>query len=424
MSTQTPTRAIKGTPQRPYRRGVDNAILGGVCAGLAIRLGVSERPIRIVFALLGLAAGLGIMLYVLIWLTLPRAGEDEAIAYRLLGHRRPLHRIVIALIAIVVIIFLAHSLGAPTVGIYTWPLLLSLIGLVGVWRGASPDERRHLQDLVKSTPLIGVPASRSRRGLWLRIALGVVLLFVGLEILRNMNRQRFFDGNFGQSTGPAIFGTLVLAIGVLVLLAPWWLATLNDLSGERRARVQSEERAKVAAHLHDSVLQTLTLIERAAGDETAVVRLARTQERELRQWLFDPNYASATRDTDTFTSLLHGLEGDVESDYGVKVELVTVGDCPVSDDVSALVAAGREAAINAAQWSGATSVFVFAEVDPTSISLFVRDQGRGFDPASVPSDRQGIELSIRQRMTRHGGTVTLKSTPGAGTDVQLSLPRS
>ncbi len=172
------------------------------------------------------------------------------------------------------------------------------------------------------------------------------------------------------------------------------------------------------------MLQTLTLIERAAGDETAVVRLARTQERELRQWLFDPNYASATRDTDTFTSLLHGLEGDVESDYGVKVELVTVGDCPVSDDVSALVAAGREAAINAAQWSGATSVFVFAEVDPTSISLFVRDQGRGFDPASVPSDRQGIELSIRQRMTRHGGTVTLKSTPGAGTDVQLSLPRS
>ena len=380
VSTQTPARAIKGTPQRPYRRGVENAILGGVCAGLAIRLGVSERPIRIVFALLGLAAGLGIMLYVLIWLTLPRAGEDEAIAYRLLGHRRPLHRIVIALIAIVVIIFLAHSLGAPTVGIYTWPLLLSLIGLVGVWRGASPDERRHLQDLVKSTPLIGVPASRSRRGLWLRIALGVVLLFVGLEILRNMNRQRFFDGNFGQSTGPAIFGTLVLAIGVLVLLAPWWLAHLNDLSGERRARVQSEERAKVAAHLHDSVLQTLHA-DRARGRRRDRRRPTRSHagaratpvalRPELRQR--HPRHrhlhVAAARPRGRRRERLRG-----ESRAGDGRRL------PGHDDVSALVAAGREAAINAAQWSGATSVFVFAEVDP-HVDLALRARpGTGLRP--------------------------------------------
>ena len=261
-----------------------------------------------------------------------------------------------------------------------------------------------------------MPASKSRRTFFLRLAFGVVLIFFGLRILNHLG------GVWGDAT-PALFGALVLLAGVLVLLAPWWLATLNDLSGERRARVRVEERANVAAHLHDSVLQTLTLIERAAGDATAVTRLARKQERELRQWLFDPESAS-TNDSGTFVSQLHELEGAIEHDYGVKVELVTVGDCGLDDDVVALVQAGREAAINAAQWSGATSVSIYAEVEATSISLYVRDRGAGFDLDAVPADRQGIALSIRQRLHHHGGSATLKSTPGSGTEVQLVLPRT
>ncbi len=162
-----------------------------------------------------------------------------------------------------------------------------------------------------------------------------------------------------------------------ILLAPWWLATLNDLTGERRQRVRMEERADVATHLHDSVLQTLTLIERSAGDEAAVKRLARTQERELREWLFNPE---GSGDSGTFLSDLRALENEIENDYGVRVDLVVVGDCESNERVTALVAAGREAAINAARWSGSDLVSIYAEVEESTISLFVRDQGSGFDP--------------------------------------------
>jgi signal transduction histidine kinase len=182
-----------------------------------------------------------------------------------------------------------------------------------------------------------------------------------------------------------------------------------------------EERANVAAHLHDSVLQTLTLIERSAGDEAAVVRLARNQERELRAWLFDPESTEADAPT-TYGSLLRALQGEIENDYGVTIELVTVGDIEADDNVVALVSAAREAAINAAQWSNAPTVSIYGEVDGTTLTLFVRDLGRGFDVETIPADRHGIALSIRQRMQHHGGSATIKSILGAGTEVQLSLP--
>ncbi|HEY5103552.1 MAG TPA: PspC domain-containing protein [Acidimicrobiales bacterium] len=417
MAITTAPHAIIGTPQRPFRRGVGNAILGGVCGGLAIRLGVRERTVRVIFSLLALISGLGLLLYMLLWLTLPRSGEGHVIAQRILGKRRELHRTLLGFIVVLASMIILFRLGIPSFGIYTWPVLLSAAGIVGVWRGSSPDERRHLEDLVKSAPLIRVPPSKSRKNFWLRVLLGSVFIFVGLRSLSHIH------GVWGGAT-PQLFGTLIVIVGVLILLAPWWLETLSELSGERRARVRVEERANVAAHLHDSVLQTLTLIERAAGDETAVVRLARKQERELRQWLFDPNQEDSGAATSTYSSLLHNIENEIESDYGVKVELVIVGDCDASDAVLALIAAGREAAINAARWSGAGSLSIFAEVETNNITLFVRDQGQGFDVDAVPSDRRGIALSIRQRMNQHGGTVSIKSIIGAGSEVQLALPRS
>jgi signal transduction histidine kinase len=184
-----------------------------------------------------------------------------------------------------------------------------------------------------------------------------------------------------------------------------------------------EERANVAAHLHDSVLQTLTLIERSAGDEAAVTRLARNQERELRAWLFDPDRTEAGAAT-TYGSLLRALQGEIENDYGVTIELVTVGDCEADERVVALVAAAREAAINAAQWSNAPTVAIYGEVETDAIELFVRDLGRGFDVEAVPSDRHGIALSIRQRMRLHDGSASIKSIIGAGTEVQLTLART
>jgi signal transduction histidine kinase len=416
VTTTTPPRAIIGTPIRPYRRGVDNAILGGVCGGLAIRLGVKERTVRIVFSLLALLSGIGLMLYMLIWLTLPRAGEEQSIATRLVGRRRKLRHILLGLLVIAAIAWFLSSLGVPNLGVFTWPLWLSLLAVFGVWKGASPDERRHLEELLKSAPLIGKAASRDRRNFWLRVALGAILVFFGLRILRH------FGGAWGFAA-PALFGTLVLLVGVMILLAPWWLTTLDDLSGERRARMRVEERANVAAHLHDSVLQTLTLIERSAGDEAAVTRLARNQERELRAWLFDPDRAEAGAAT-TYGSLLRALQGEIENDYGVTIELVTVGDCEADERVVALVAAAREAAINAAQWSNAPTVAIYGEVETDAIELFVRDLGRGFDVEAVPSDRHGIALSIRQRMRLHDGSASIKSIIGAGTEVQLTLART
>lgn len=416
MTTQTPPRAIIGTPYRPYRRGVQNAIIGGVCGGLAIRLGVKERTVRIAFSLLALVSGIGVLLYMVLWLSLPRANESESIAQRLIGRHRQLYRIVIALIAIVAIFFVLHSLGMPNLGVYTWPFFLSLLGLIGVWRGASPDELDHLETLIKSAPVIGVATSKSRRNVALRLVLGVILVFLGLGILHHVGRA------WGLAT-PALLAAVAILGGVLVLFAPWWLATLNDLTGEREARVRIEERANVAAHLHDSVLQTLTLIERAAGDETAVIRLARTQERELRQWLFDPTYAG-DGDTSSFSSLLRNLEDEIENDYGVRVELVVVGDAAANEVVTALVAAGREAAINAARWSGAEFISIYGEVEPTTLNLFVRDLGCGFDVDAVADDRRGIALSIRQRIAQHGGTAVVKSILGAGTEIELTAPRT
>jgi signal transduction histidine kinase len=414
VTTTTPPRAIIGTPIRPYRRGIDNAILGGVCGGLAIRLGVKERTVRVVFSLLALISGIGLLLYMLIWLALPRAGEDQSIANRLVGKRRKFRHILLGLIVIAALAWFLDTLGVPNLGVFTWPLWLSLLALFGVVKGASPDERHHLEELLKSAPLIGKAASRDKRNFWLRVALGAILVYFGLRLLRH------FGGAWGFAA-PALFGTLVLLIGVLILLAPWWLTTLDDLSGERRKRMRVEERANVAAHLHDSVLQTLTLIERSAGDEAAVVRLARNQERELRAWLFDPESTEADAPT-TYGSLLRALQGEIENDYGVTIELVTVGDIEADDNVVALVSAAREAAINAAQWSNAPTVSIYGEVDGTTLTLFVRDLGRGFDVETIPADRHGIALSIRQRMQHHGGSATIKSILGAGTEVQLSLP--
>ena len=416
MSLDTPTRAVVGTPYRPYRRGVDNAVVGGVCGGLAIRLGVRERTVRVAFCVLALLQGTGLILYGLLWLTVARAGEDRSIARRLVGRRHELPRVMIAVVALILVLVIVNPLSTPVIGGFAIPVLLSLAALAAVWRGASPDERDALRDFIVTVPGIAAPKAHDRKGLWLRLAVGLVLVVVGLRALSRLH------GVLG-GTAPAVFGTLVLLAGVLVLLAPWWLATLNELTGERRARVRIEERAKVAAHLHDSVLQTLTLIERAADDRDAVVRLARRQERELRHWLFSDGETGDEAPA-TLAAALRLLEDEIEVDYGVRVELVIVGDCPVDEALNDFVAAGREAVINAARWSGAPMVSIYSEVEAERVTLFVRDLGRGFELASVPADRHGIALSIKERLARRGGSATIKSSAGSGTEVELTLPRA
>jgi len=189
--------------------------------------------------------------------------------------------------------------------------------------------------------------------------------------------------------------------------------------------VRAQERADMASHVHDSVLQSLLLIQKAAGDPAEVTRLARIQERELRQWLFDPAMLGRSYDQpETFAAALAGIEREIEDSYGIGLDLILVGDCPLDADAAALVGACREACVNAAKWSGCPEMSVFAEVEPQVISVFVRDLGRGFEPDLVPGDRQGITASMVGRMERHGGRVTVSSAPGTGTEVELVLPRS
>ena len=238
--------------------------------------------------------------------------------------------------------------------------------------------------------------------------IGILLLVVGLSIL-------------GAAAVPAfetvLFAVLVTGIGMAVLFGPWVWRLVADLGAERSKRIREEERTNMAAHLHDSVLQTLALIQRTE-DPRRVVTLARVQERELRRWLHD----SAPADGPELLSGALRKEADrIEQTFDVPVELVTVGDRPVDDHVRAMVAAVGEALTNAARHSEAGQVSVYSEVTEGSADVWVSDLGRGFDIRQVARDRWGIAESIVGRMESHGGTATVASEPGEGTEVHLQL---
>jgi len=216
---------------------------------------------------------------------------------------------------------------------------------------------------------------------------------------------------------------LVIAAAV-VIFGPWWLSLVRDLIAERQARALAEERAQMAAHVHDSVLQTLALIQRSSEDPQHVVQLARAQERELRAWLFEGRPPGAIGEDATMLAEGVGLlQRQVEADHGIAVQVVMVGDCPLDDALRAVLDAAREATVNAAKWSGADQVSVYAEVETDTVMVYVRDRGRGFDPDDVPDDRQGITQSIEARVARFGGSAVVRSAPGEGAEVQLSMPR-
>jgi signal transduction histidine kinase len=188
----------------------------------------------------------------------------------------------------------------------------------------------------------------------------------------------------------------------------------EDLAAERAQRERSEERADLAARIHDSVLQTLALIQRRADDPQQVQSLARQQEHDLRSWLFAP---SAGDLGDSLAAAVGATGREVEDRYQVKVDVVTVGDCELDERLGALVDASREALVNAAKFSGVSDIAVYLEVDPTQSAVYVRDRGAGFDPADVDADRRGIADSIVGRMERYGGTAVVRSAPGRGTPV-------
>jgi len=397
------------------RRGREDRLAGGVAAGVAARTGFDVTVVRTVFVLASLLGGFGAAAYVLAWLLVPADGGDSNIAREALTDRRG-----IALAAglgslLVVVLLIASALGAAWLGNLAWPLVISVAGIVLIWRNAPADEQALMRRLAE--PLPGLTDGNRRSGTVLRLSFAALLLAGGLIAL--------LSGNESIAVLRPLGGVALVIAAIVVVLAPWWLRIARDLVVERQARVRAEERADMAAQVHDSVLQTLALIQRRAGEPQQVIQLARAQERELRAWLFDGRApGSIDRQGMTFAAGVRLIQQEVEAQHRVAVEAVTVGDCELDDDLSALLAAAREATINAVKWSGAEVVSIFAEVEPAEVSLFVRDRGRGFDPESVPGDRKGLAESVHARMARRGGSAAVRSAQGEGTEVSLTMPRA
>ncbi|GAB3991991.1 ATP-binding protein [Nocardioides marmoraquaticus] len=408
-------------PRRAHRAGADR-VLGGVAAGVAHHLGWRTAWVRAGLVVTTVLGGFGAVLYAALWLVLPleRAdapgapGIDAATRQGRRGGRRerrltdygPLAAG--GAIAAGVVLALGVLTGqALAVG----PLLVAACGVALLWWQADQAQQERWADGARVHPLRAVVGAGGWAA-YLRIAAGLALVVLAVTL-------------FGLRGGLSVALDVGLAasvglLGVGLVIAPWFVRLSSDLSAERVARVREQERADVAAHLHDSVLQTLALIQRSAADPATVARLARAQERDLRRWLFEPDAAGPT----TLATALRAAASEVEDGLGVPVEVVCVGDATLAEGARPLVLAAREAMLNAARHSGAGSVDVYAEAGPEGLEVFVRDRGRGFDPDVVPDDRQGLRGSVLGRVRRHGGRAEVRSAPGHGTEVRLWLPRA
>lgn len=399
------------------QRSRDDRIVGGVAGGIAQYLGRDVTVVRIVLVLLALAGGYGVAGYVVAWLLLPAEGSSETIAARAISDRRGITLVLALLPAMVLLLIVLSALHASFLTSLALPIVVAGAGLILVYRNAKEDERTWMRGALDALLQHGSDQTRTNRGLVIRLVAGCVLLAIGCFVID--------DSRLSKSGYRPLGGALIVMAATVVVLGPWWLRLARDLVYERQARIRAEERADMAARVHDSVLQTLALIQRSANQPQEVAKLARAQERELRSWLFEGRAPGSfgSEGPATLAAGVQQIEREVEATHGVAVDAVTVGDAPLDDELRALLEAGREATVNAAKWSGAPSVSIYAEVEAKRVCMFVRDRGTGFDPRLIGGDRKGIEESIRGRLQRHGGTAVIRSAPGNGTEVELSIPR-
>lgn len=392
------SRASRGV----FERSANDRVLTGVAGGLAEQIGVESLVVRLAFVVLSLAAGLGLALYVLLYLV---SSEPSDVSTPL---RRPTIRQAAALGLVVLgVLLLLRQAGLWFGDTLVFPVVLLTLGSAVLWTRGDEDERARFRRALTHLPE-GSQDLVAGRGHVLRLAAGVALLLAGLAAFAA-------SGGVRTNTPLAVTATL---LGLGVIVGPWLWALFRQLSDERRERIRSEERAEVAAHLHDSVLQTLALIQRS-DDPRAMTSLARSQERELRDWLYG---GASMADATLLSSAINRAAAEIERSHQVRIDVVTVGDRRVDDGIRALVLAAREAMTNAALHAGVPRLSVYVESAPEGVSVFIRDKGRGFDPDSVTPDRHGIADSIRGRMSRAGGSAQVRSSPGEGAEVRLSLP--
>ncbi|WP_243859024.1 ATP-binding protein [Actinomyces sp. ZJ308] len=393
------------------------ARIAGVCAGLSLHLGIPVRYVRAAMAVLALGGGAGAFLYALLWATLP--GESAPAGS---GSASQVSRARLATRA-------ADGVGAEGHGadggsvpglsqtvIDGGSLLLAALFLAS-WRFGLLDRVGAVGIVI--VIIAGAALAWSQMdnlvgpdrnlGAVVRVAGGVCLAVVGILVWVAAD-----SSPYKLISGLVTGGALVAGIGVV--LAPLWLRTNRALADTRAAEIREAERADIAAHLHDSVLQTLTLIRKRADEPETVARLARSQERELRAWLYTDRPAPGTSAADAFTD----LAGEIEDRHGVAVDTVCVGDRTPDRDTEVIVAATREALSNAVR-HGAAPVSLYVEAGDQRLEVFVRDHGPGFDLDAIAEDRHGVRESIIARMERHGGSARVRRM-ATGTEVALSLP--
>lgn len=386
-------------------RSPRSRVLGGVAGGIGEYLGVDPVLVRIAFALLSLTGVAGVLLYVVLWAVVPE--DDGSMVVKQPGLVRAA---AMGLVVLGVIVLMRGSglwLGDPL----AWSVSLAALGMAVIWLRTDGQERRlwgRFSEHVPDNPLDLIDAGPGK----LRLVGGTVLFAAGVAMF-------LIRTNVIGAAPTAILAVAATSVGLAVLFGPWAWRLLKQLAEERRERIRSQERAEMAAHLHDSVLQTLALIQRS-DQPKEMVALARNQERELRAWL-----GGATRSREeSLAQAVQAAASAVELQFKVPIEVVTVGDAPLDDRAKAVVEASREAAVNAAKHSGSDRVSLYLEVEPHVVTAFIRDGGSGFALDGIGADRRGISESIRGRMERAGGTATIVTEPGSGTEVQLTMPRT
>jgi len=379
-------------------------VVAGVAGGIGERLGVDPVLVRIGFAMLTLCWFAGVVLYALLWAAVPEdEGEMEIVEP---GSRRAAS---LGLVVLGLMILLRNA-GLWLGDLVATSLSLVALGVGVLWISSGKKDRerwsRSIVERVQDGPFESPADDKVDK---LRLLLGVALLVGGVATF--IARTDLF------SAAP----TVVLAVattmaGLGLIFGPWGWRLLTQLSEERRERIRSQERAEMAAHLHDSVLQTLALIQRT-DQPREMVALARNQERELRSWL----NGTLPKRGQTMAGAIEQTAAAVELQLSVPIEVVTVGDIPLDDRLEAMVEACREAIVNAAKHSGSHQISVYMEVEGDQVTVFVRDEGSGFDPEAVAVDRRGITESIQGRMERSGGSAAIVSEAGSGTEVQLTM---
>jgi signal transduction histidine kinase len=406
--------ASKGPARAAVRRDPERGLIAGVCAGLGRYFGVNPIFVRIGFIAAATAGGFGVALYLLCWLLIPaEAGEWQARWLRRAGGRRASIEVGVGAGLLLLALLLAlRETGIWFSDVIVWPLVLVATGAALLWRQSTDDSTAATKPrapVAVERPPSEVRAERSAN--ISRAGLGIVLVIAaGLAFLQATGSL--------SAARDVVLAVLVVAIGLSVIFFPLIARLVRSLSAERAERIRSQERAEMAAHLHDSVLQTLALMQKRADDPREVAALARRQERELRGWL-----SGSPRDERRLATALEAAADEIEREHGVPINVVAVGDTPLDEADEAAVAAAREAMLNAVKFGGGSPVDVYAESGEHRLAIFVRDRGPGFDPDAIPDDRRGVRESIVGRMERHGGSAAIRTPEGGGTEVELVIEK-